>query len=282
MILRNAPRLAKRLGNQLGAAHRVLVPLRHAHRTVDPDAPRRPDPDLAHLLADGAGLAHLRQKPLPIFRTPHRRAAASPTPDRRHKRPDLQAIARNMVRHPPHLARIRINREVRSGHEKVDPVEFLPIRPRIRRQPQQSIQSDDRLAIRSTLADNPRPGGVLKLGISVEMFSHLALPGDLAARLWFGTARPLVKPFVPQYPSAWRAIRACSPPPVACRGAHLKTSSLPQQPAATGRISRPPRPAPSQAQSAGPKPNPSRNPQARDKARATTRRGRPPPKPSSL
>ena len=120
--------LAEGFGDQLGAADRVLVPLAHAGRAVHPDAAGRTDADFAHLLADGAGLADLGQKPRAVIGAAHGRAAARPTPDGGDEGADLQAEAGDMVRHPPHLARIGVDGEMRGGDEQVDAVKLLSVR----------------------------------------------------------------------------------------------------------------------------------------------------------
>ena len=91
--------LAEGLGDHLGVALGILVPGLDAGRGIDADAAGRADADLAHLLADGAGLAHLAEEALAIVVGAHGRAAAGAAPDRRDEGADLEAIAGDVVGH---------------------------------------------------------------------------------------------------------------------------------------------------------------------------------------
>ena len=138
------------------SAGRVLVPLVDAGRGIDADAAGRADADLAHLLADGAGLADLVDEALAVVLAAHRRAAAGAAPDRRDDRADLEAEAGDVVGHAAFTSSgVESMSNMRVGEPQVDAVEFLAVDLGIGGQLKQRVERDDRLAVAAPLPTMP-------------------------------------------------------------------------------------------------------------------------------
>src|SRR5690606_11979422 len=118
--LGDAAGLAEGLGDEPGVVFRVFVPSLYAGRAVDADAAGRTDADLAHLLADDAGLADLGEEALALFGIAHGRTAAGATPDRGDEGTDLEPEARNVVGLALDLVAVAVDRNMRIGKPEVD------------------------------------------------------------------------------------------------------------------------------------------------------------------
>ncbi len=183
VVLGDLAGLAEGLGDLLGVADRVLVPGVDAGGGIDADAAGRADAELAHLLADLAGLLHLLEEALALVGRAHGRTAAGAAPDRRHERADLQAIAGDVIGDALHVVLRAVDRDMRIGEPEIDAVELHAVDLGVGGQLQQRIERDDRLRPRRALADHARPRRVVQLRIVVGVLSHaIVLPPNRRAK----------------------------------------------------------------------------------------------------
>ena len=90
-----------------------------------------------------------------------------------------------MVGHALDLVLVAVDVEMRRHDEEVDAVELLPVDLGLGGQLEQRVERDDRLGAGRALADDPRPHGIVKLGVVVVGWGHEAdLPSICFSARW--------------------------------------------------------------------------------------------------
>jgi hypothetical protein len=121
----------------------------------------------AQLFGDRASLAHLRHESFAFVLRPHGRSTTSGRPHWSYQRAHYQSSLSDVVRQTLQVVIGRIDIRVGQGKEQIDTVELDAIDFGLLRQIEHGIQADRRFRIR-TLADQPRPHGVMQLGKRVR------------------------------------------------------------------------------------------------------------------
>ena len=148
-------------------AFRILRPVRHAARGINPHHPVRPGAELPQPLANAAGLANLPDKLPAIFFAPHRRTAARRRPYRCNNRSDHKAPGQNLVGQSLDTVVIRINADVGVEEEKIHAVELDPVHLGLGREVEHGIEVNTGFGAGAAFADEAGPHGVVQFWIVV-------------------------------------------------------------------------------------------------------------------
>ena len=135
---------------------------------VDADDAVLADADVLQLLADRAGLAHLRDEGLALLFAAHRRPAAGRRPHRRDQRADDEVAPADAVGQLLQVVVRRIDADVRIEEEEIDAVELDAVHLRLRGVVEHRLEIDRRLGAGSALADETGPHRVMDSGVFVH------------------------------------------------------------------------------------------------------------------
>src|ERR1700677_4103871 len=186
--------LTKCLGDELGVARGILVPLRRRGSGINANHPVAANAKFAQLPGNTAGFLHLGEKCLPLLLGTHGRAAASRWPHRGNHRADHKITLRNTVDKLLQLVIGGVNAGVRQRQKQIDSIETDAIDLSLRSQVQHGFKVDEWFRVRS-LAYQAWPHGVVNCRVFVLTgYAHGSLAYFLSYFLISGFASGLPGP----------------------------------------------------------------------------------------